>query len=354
VNFRTLETLGKSSQQILSDIMGDNLELLTKYAKKINTELTVDRSFEYLLFKILGPSLIQGYQKIPLIKPLPNVIFEIVEKNELNAFAIKTDKTETYIIFVCKRLITDIDFFIEELINWEKNPEKDRHKSDKYWMRGLFHQLILEHELSHIFNGHLDYLSNDFNLKNIQESRNTEIPLSRLYGWLNNFSILKLPKEVEEHCTEESRKLITSYSDLIMCFYVLNKFYFNLNELNQEIGEKGRSTPRERVMASFGNLILYIKTFEVKVNLKSLMHEINRKLQMVEELFYDIYGTPTNNEMWTNDKYFNHTEVTKDILMNWENIQPELSKYNYIPIAEQKRNLIIGDWYKKQISTEDE
>lgn len=361
------EIFEKASQQIMSDISGKNLEILSRYAKEKGAELSVDRSFEHLLFKVLGPSLMHGYESIPKVKPLPKVIFEVIEKNELNAHAIKTDVDDTYIIFVCKRLITDIELILEELINFEGNPEKERHKSDKTWMRGLFHQLIFEHELSHIFNGHLDYLANEFGLNNIEEKQNEEdaeklnfvkqtlemdadcCALSRLYGWLNNMSKANLPEEMNEHCSEESRNIVTSYSDIMMCFYILNKFYFNLNELTEKEGERARATPRERIMASFGNLILYIKTYNIPLNLKSLMSEINRKLILVEDLLYEVYGTPKNSEMWQDKEYLNHTEITRKILMNWEKIQPKLMKYNYIPIVEQSRELTVGDWYRKEL-----
>lgn len=350
------EILYKDYEEILSDIQGENLKILASYAKKKNSQLVVDSTFEYLMFKVLGRSLMRGYKEIPRLKPLPKVLIEIIDKNELNAYAIKTEIENTYIIFVCKRLITDINLFIDELINCKNNPERERHKNDKSWIRGLFHQLILEHELSHIFNGHLDYLSNEFDLGSIEEKSNSKIKkeirfikqtlemdadccgLSRIYGWLNNLSKSKLPKEFEQFSSIESRNLVTSYSDVIMCFYILNKFYFDLIELNEEIGQTGKQTPRERVMGSFGNLILYIKTFRININLKMLMVEINRKLKLVEEIFYQVYGTPKNEELWTNKNYFRETDVTIDILMNWENIQPILSKYNYIPIAERKRN----------------
>jgi len=194
-------------------------------------------SFNFLQLTMLLPSIMIGYRAIENAKPLPKVYFEVVNNNILNATAIKTSIDNTYLILMNKGLFKEIEDFIEKFLHFRGNEYREYYVDSKDWISGLFNQIIIEHELSHIFNGHLDLIEKLFKEAQIDENRNdgTDVEfnflmqtlemdadctaLSRLYGLLYNHA--KIPNHSLVHDFLKAPE--QSFSDLIMCFYVTNK-----------------------------------------------------------------------------------------------------------------------------------
>lgn len=315
-----------------------------------------------LHLKLLGPSLMRGYQEIPRVRDLPKVSFVVIDNPELNATALKTEEEEnSFLVLINNGLIREINSFIEVFINYEPNKYKKEYQKNVEWIRGLFNQIVIEHELSHIFNGHLGMLSEVWKNQTIEEQRNESIQkelnfmlqtlemdadctgLSRLYGWLNNLAQIGTIPNVSPFLINP----IQSFSDIVMGFYTINKFYYDLTSLTKEVGLSTHLTPRERFRGSLGNVILTIKTLEFDVNPIELMKEIIKKIAWVENIFHEEYGVPYNQEFWDDKEYTNHTEVTLGVLYNWVNVQPKLLAHNYIPIAGTERDLQIEEWIKQ-------
>ena len=347
--------LDENFSELIDSIFNADFELIDKYAMP-RGGIYAESSIDFLNFKILGTALMKGYQSVDFVRPIPKVYFEIVRDNNLNATAIKTFKEDTFLVFVNYGLIKQIDIFIDEFIKFEIIDDKSHYSENRNWLRVIFHQVIIEHELSHIFNGHLGFLSELNKISLIDENRDEDkgkvlkftmqtlemdadcTALSRLYGWLNNIS--KTPDN--KLVSNDAKTLVQSFSDVMMAFYAINKFYFDLTSLSKEAGESTHSKPRERIMASFGNLLLTIKTYNFDVNVEKLISEVLRKIRLVEDVFFESYGVPRNTAFWEDKKYLNHTDFTLKVLGNWENIQPKILKHNYLPIVEQKRDLSLN------------
>ena len=353
------EHIEKVGMEILKSIQPPSDEIVQKYIEPRGGIYSSD-SMEFLHLKTLGPSLMRGYQEIPRVRELPKVSFEVVKSAELNAVAIKTDIENDYLVLLNSGLIREINSFIDLFINSELNQYKEEYQQNKEWLRGLFNQIVIEHELSHIFNGHLGLLSKIWKNQTIEEQRNEAIQkelkfmlqtlemdadctgLSRLYGWLHYMSKLKSNPMVSPFALN----LTQSFSDIVMAFYAINKFFYDLTSLSKEVGSSTHLTPRERFSGSLGNVLLTIKTYGYDVNPVELMNEIFKKISWVEKIFADEYGIPLNQEFWDNKEYTNHTDVTLKVLHNWVNVQPNLLDFNYIPIVGIERDLKIEDWMK--------
>ena len=365
MNIFNKESIEKFGEKLIKSINPLEQELIDKYIIPrggIHSENTL----EYAMIKTLIPSLMIGYENIPRVRPLPKVNFEVVKNANLNAIAIKTEKENDYLVLVNSGLIKEIISFIEFFINSDHNLYKKEYETNKNWFRSLFYQVIIEHEFSHIFNGHLGLIQEVWQNQTIEEQRDESkkqeykfllqtlemdadcTGLSRLYGWLINHA------KIENHpmVTDFARNPIQSFSDLIMSFYVINKFYYDLTSLSKDIGQSTHLTPRERIMGSFGNVLLAIKTYRFDINPKDLMDETIKKINWVENIFLEEYGIPYNQEFWENEEYLHHTEVTLKVLHNWTNIQPGLLKHNYIPIVGVERDLKINDWYSSYEKSE--
>lgn len=212
--------------------------------------------------------------------------------------------------------------------------------------------------MSHIFNGHLGLLSEIWKNQTIEEQRDKAIQkelkftlrtlemdadctgLSRLYGWLHNLSKMESIPMV----TPIALNLPQSFSDTVMAFYTINKFFYDLTSLSKKVGSSTHLTPRERFSGSLGNVLLTIKTYGYDINPIELMNEIFKKIAWADRIFADEYGVPFKQEFWDNKEYTNHTNVTLEVLHNWVNVQPNLLNYNYIPIVGIERDLKIEDW----------
>jgi len=94
-------------------------------------------------------------------------------------------------------------------------------------------------------------------------------------------------------------------------------------------------------MASFGNVLLIIDKLNFHIDIKTMLNEIMKKIKWAEEIFYIEYGIPYNKDLWEDKEYLNHTDYTKQILLNWEHIRPQLLEFNYIPLVAQNHDLKI-------------
>lgn len=310
-----------------------------------------DMQNKFYLLRMGFNFLIQGYSKIEFIKPMPQIFFEIVDSQILNARATSNDGF--YMILIYKGILEEIDVFVDSAEKDENfKTFKQANDNQTYGLRlkNLIHQILIEHELSHILNGHLDYLNELNSTKAISESNteqtsNIEVnaiiqtmemdadctALSRLYAWLNQHSIMN-HKDSNYFANREE-----TFSDLLAAFYLLNKFYFDLSSFNKEMGTQKSLTPKERTSLAFHNMVANIEHYKYEVNLESLIEKFINKLFFLEEWFNKEQGVPFNQELLKNE-IFQQTEMNKLTLLKWKEIRPNLLKYNYIKLVDEIKN----------------
>lgn len=328
----------------LRKMLEDDYSIIYKYSEK-RGGIFQDKGMDSMLFRICCPSVIDGYKRLATERPIPKILFEIIDNNEPNAIAIKHDDN-TYLIFVTKRILSEITEFIEGLIELETNELKKHHEQFQNELKGIFFQIIIEHELSHILHGHLDYLEEIREMSFVEENQSNELKpevkkdcqtlemdadcaaLSRIYGWLNNIGDSNL-----ESVSKYYKNKNETFTDVIMCFYVLNKIFFNLSRMTKVAGESTHLTPRERIIIIVDNLFANIDKYKYDVNLEQIKKGVMGKISLVEEIFHERYGTPYNAELFLDTaKYFAKSEFLIENLKHWDDIKPSLTKYNIIPL----------------------
>jgi len=318
-----------------------NYELLAKHAKNYGGLLSNFRD-EFPNFEEQGPILIEGYKNLNYIKKLPEVHFGIVDSLDFNARAIKSEIDNQYIILLNKGLLKEFDSINLGI----QNISKDKfYIQNPLWLTILFQNLVFEHELSHVLYGHLDWLkeirslnllSEDNKSENLNPKLNYKIQTlemiadnfsqARIYGWLNNIAT----NQLIPHIPNYRYQILESLSDSMMCFYALNKLYFNLKLETETKGKNTHLTPRERIVISFHHILTGTKKLEIDIDKDKLIEKSIDKIKMIELFFRDEFGTPMNADFWdSKNRYLKLNEFCLSLLNNWKAIKPELNKYTY-------------------------
>lgn len=327
----------KYNSELDEDISKIDYSLLEKYAEN-KGGLLPDFWFEYPQFEDQGPILMKGYKTLNSFRDLPNVYFGILNNSNLNASAVKTKVNETFLVYINSGLLNEICLFINEFNEWNKD---QFYKQNSNWLFTLFMNIVMEHELSHIFYGHLNYIEAEFGKHEFTKTHSDKsinfivqtlemnadcFGLSRIYGWLVNISEMKDIPKVKGYRYE----IIEGFSDVIMAFYCLNKFYFDLNTLTIQPGKTKHLTPRERIIIAFGNLYAAVEGLRPEINIDDVIKKSISKLEWVDIVFNEAYGTPKNEEFWKDkSSYLNQTDFITSLLENWENINKDLKKHTY-------------------------
>ena len=306
-----------------------------------------DSDNKYYHLKLLFNALVLGYSKIEFVRTMPPIFLEIVNSVKLNAKA--TLNKPFYFILVYKGILDEVEYFLDSVKQDENFNDLNQKTDDQDYshrLRVLIHNVLLEHELSHILNGHLDYLdqlNSNYGIdESNKESSNNELnsiiqtmemdadctALSRLYAWLNQHSTRNMI-DANYFASRED-----TFSDLLMSFYLLNKFYFDLSSYNTKLGTQKSLTPKERISIIFSNLLANITRYKYDVDLELLLSKYVDKIFYLEEWFNKEQGVPINAELLKNE-IFKETELNKLTVMNWKKVRPELLKYNYIDLVKE-------------------
>lgn len=328
----------------IRQMLEKDYDIIYQYSEKRGGVLQ-DTNMDSMLFRICCPSVIDGYSQLGTLRPIPKILFEILDNTEPNATAIKHDDAR-YLILVNKRILNEITEFMAGLIELDSNQFKEHHSKCQNEIKGIFFQIVIEHELSHILHGHLDYLEEVRELNFVEEVTETVLnietkkdcqtlemdadcaALSRIYGWLNNIG-----NSNSERVSDYYKNKDETFTDAVMCFYMLNKMFFNLSTLTKAAGDSTHLTPRERVIIIVENLFANIDKYKYDVDIEQIKKGVMGKISLVEEVFHDRYGTPYNAELFLDTvKYFEKSEFLLENLKHWDDIKPSLEKYNIIPL----------------------
>jgi hypothetical protein len=329
---------------------------------------------------------IEYYKKDPnLLKPLPSIIFDFVENNNLNAFAMKSDNKyiigihiSTFVILsdlfsrmlANKNILPNIgnaslekpiekinDYFsnLEDLVNIEfkvVQPIDPIRKKYADYLALIALDFIFEHELSHIVFGHVDYLNEKYGLEIYTEINNSAINIK------NNLDFQTLEMDADgtalaRCCSFAVFEILNKgffkidsdvkfiYSDYYSAFSTINFVITTLflifgddNFRDIQPGKTMHPPPRMRQLMIASTFYTINEKWNLNLDFDILTEKIC--ISSIEAIlaFQEITCKKINKEAYE-DKYYVDNPISKNLTNNWSNcVRGELVKHTFKPLAE--------------------
>lgn len=305
-------------------------------------------------FRDRSRNIIVGYQNIPdLLKSFPKIICNIVDNDSINAFALKHE--DVYVVAFHKGLLYALQNVIAGLFSDESvfsSRTKDETLRGFYSMHlfGLAMDFILEHELSHIFCGHLDYWCNEFDTNALleiyftDEIKNTNFDrqtfemdsdctaLTRLCMWANNV-VTKDPRLFGDYFGQFYTNQIHIFSDLFVSISIIFRLFGDGDFRNVELGTSHHPNPRIRQLILFLTFHEINKVYDLNIDSQTLYEQLSNKFVQVDIAFEEVFGQAINIEVFSPEYYADHPMLT-ELQKNWEkNLRSKLTSFAYFPLA---------------------
>lgn len=304
------------------------------------------------LTRIRLKKIISGYKLLNFdYKPCPKIIIDIVNDMSCNAFAGRVN--DTYIIGINIGLIKELESIFTAIMNNEKlfSNIKEEEKRDNYFLHLFFlvTDFIAEHELSHILNGHVDWIANKFGLNRITEinlspkitHENFDFQtlemdadctaLTRLCGWSKNMIDRSIPLPIVKDFFVDYYSILT---DTFLSISAMIKIFGDGDYSETRIGKSTHPNPRLRQLYILYTLFSINIHFNMKLDSKILSRKLYKAFEEMENVSKFTNDESINPEVFKPEYYQNNPLITA-VKNNWKTkMKEELKKYSFIKLAE--------------------
>lgn len=336
---------------------------------------------------INGINMLTYYSKDPnLIKPFPKIIYDFVNSEDFNAFAMKS--TNEYIIGIneavililfnlfnrmlaCNDVLVHIGDSSEEdyskTVNDYYVSTKDlitkgyggkyesiepKNKLRKYYaihLTKLAMEFIFEHELSHILFGHVDYLNakygirtySEFNFKNVINADNLDIQTLEMDADCTALARccalakrrVDNPNMVYSEFQIFYKNLYDSFSDIDFAICNVFRLFGDGDYQNVEPGKSSHPDPQVRQFSLLSTYYSIIENWQLDIDYKILFEKLIVGLKESHRAYEKLTGKKINLELYRPEFYVEHP-LNNALRDNWENrMRNELLVYTFKPLA---------------------
>lgn len=297
-------------------------------------------------------AIIGGYKFLNFdYKPCPKIIIDIVNNMDKNAFAGRVDKT--YIIGIHIGLIKELESIFATIYSDERLFSKitGKEKRHNYCLHLLFLVIdfIAEHELSHILNGHVDWIADKLGLNKITEVNlppetnqiNLDFQtlemdadctaLTRLCGWSKNMVDRSVPLPIVEEFYVDYFSILT---DIFLSTSALIKIFGDGDYQETKIGKSTHPNPRLRQLYIRYTLISINSFLNMELDSKTLNKKLFNAFKEMENIFNFVRSEATNPEVFRPD-YYQNNPILNAVRNNWKTkMREELRHFTFIKLAE--------------------
>lgn len=344
--------------------------------------------FDYFVSRY--DTILEYYKKDPnLLKPFPSIIFDYVENNNFNAFALKSEDKHiigihSSVFFIVsdlfsrmlasKNILPNIgnatlekqtkkifDYYsnAEKLVQHQENGEFEivqpidpirKKYADHLTLLAM--DFIFEHELSHIVFGHVDYLNEKHginvyseinnsgeNIKNNLDFQTLEMDAdstalarccSFAYFEILNNSFLKIDPDI---------KFI--YSDFYSAFstinFVITTVFLIFGDGDYKDVQPGRTIhppPRIRQLMISSTFYTINEKWNLNLDIDILTEKIYSKTIEANLAYQEITGKKINKEVFEK-KYYSDNPIPGILIDNWtNNLRQDLMKHSFKSLAD--------------------
>lgn len=288
-----------------------------------------------------------------LVQPLPKIIYNFVDNNQINAFA--TKKHDTYVIAVYKGLLSKMMEVTARMVadqsifsNLKDSEQRKYYAWHLCWL-GL--DFIFEHELSHIANGHVDYLHDSQSvsvfhefvmLNQAEKLQNHELQvfemdadctaLTRMCMWAKNQTdagVMRHTPIFGQFCPD----LITVWGDIFIAMSIVFRLFGDNRVTDTTTYSASHPNPRIRQLILANTYRTINEENDIGFNTEDLWSYINSRFHETEEAFEIVTGEKTNPDIFKAKYSTDHPALTQ-LQNTWETtIRTKLEPYNYFPLA---------------------
>jgi len=332
---------------------------LFNLATKSRGGLYTSSDFIFETTKLRSEQILIGYNLVPeLTRPMPKIIYNFVDNDEVNAFATKIN--DSYIIAVHKGLVETINNVFKSMA---VNPKvftglKTSEQRHFYAMHlsSLALDFILEHEFSHIICGHLDFLKEKFSISEISElvvlDANNDIKgqanhdlqvfemdadctaLSRIAIWAKNMIERGLVGHFPDFLAQFWGDLFTVWGDMFIAISVVFRLFGDGKYWNTSTHSSSHPNSRVRQLILANTYREINNQFDVGFNTTDIWDMLSKKREETDSAFELATGEETNLEVFKPEYLAEHPAL-KTLQKTWrERLRQELEPFTYIKLAD--------------------
>lgn len=289
-----------------------------------------------------------------LVRPLPKIIYNFVDNDQINAFATKYN--DIYVIAIYKGLLFKMMEVTARMVANEnifsnlKDSEQRKHYAWHLCWLGM--DFIFEHELSHIVNGHVDYLHDSHSvsvfhefimLNQAEKLVNHELQvfemdadctaLSRLCIWAKNQTdagVMKQTPIFGQFCPD----LIMVWGDIFIAMSIVFRLFGDNRVTDTTTFSSSHPNPRIRQLILANTYRTINSEYDIGFKTEDLWSYINNRFHETEQAFEIVTGEKTNPDIFKAKYSTDHPALTQ-LQNTWEtSIRTTLMPYTYFPLAE--------------------